>query len=100
MRFLLFFPALLLAQSTTATLQVRSDLPARIEIDGKPAGVIAAAAESRFEVAPGDHTVQLTPEGGGPAWSQEVRVSSALPNTLNISLRKHLLRVRIEQQGY
>lgn len=80
-------------------LTIISDLAARLEIDGAPAGALQANVPLAISLTPGEHSVRATPEGG-PAWSKDVVVSSALPNSLTLPLRSHVQRAAIEKTGY
>lgn len=103
MRFLalIFFALALYAQDPAPVLfTVGSDLEALLELDGKPAGSIAAGQKLELSATPGEHQLLAHPVSGGPAWRKLILVSSALPVSVNIPLKAHLLRLTIEKQGY
>jgi hypothetical protein len=98
---LLFVAIPLLSQEPEAPkLTITVDLPARLEIDGKDSGTIQPGSPIQLQVTPGEHQIAATPEAGGPAWRKPVLVSSALPTSLSIPLRAHILRADIQKKGY
>ncbi|HEU0124121.1 MAG TPA: DUF1566 domain-containing protein [Bryobacteraceae bacterium] len=96
---LLFLPLTLWAQDS-ATLTITTDAPARLEIDGAPAGPVQPGTPLQLKTSPGEHLILATPESGGPSWRKAVAVSSALPNTLALPLLTHLRRVEIQKIGF
>lgn len=106
----LFPPLLLLAspwalpQTSTAppepNLRVRSDLTARLEIDGTDAGLLEPGVWRQLQLAPGEHQIQVKPPSGTGLWKRTVIVSSALPTQLDIPLRSALLREEVTRLGY
>ncbi len=97
MRLLLVF---LLALALPAqTLRVTTDLPATIQIDGKEAGAIQPGSPILLELDAGSHELAALPKSG-PAWRKTILASSALPSTIAIPLRMHLLQFEIQKLGY
>ena len=93
-----------LAQTSTAAsssnLRVRTDSPARLEIDGADVGLLEPGVWKQFLVTPGEHQFQAKPPVGAGAWKRTVIVSSALPTDLDIPLRATLLRDEVTRAGY
>jgi hypothetical protein len=85
-----------------AVLNLSSDLPASLQMDGKDAGSLSPGAIHSIAVAPGSDEIVAIPVG--PAitpWRKSVSVSSALASpVVTIPLRLHLLSLDIQKAGY
>ncbi|WP_031496706.1 DUF1566 domain-containing protein [Bryobacter aggregatus] len=98
--FPLLFSLSLPAQQPDPNVTIQSDAAARLEIDGKPSGDLRPGQPLRLSLPPGEHQLQaIAAQPAATPWRKLILVSSALPATVHIPLRAHLLGVQILKQG-